>query len=250
MKNNKSYSIQVQNVTKEFSIPKEKNFSLKSYFLNPFRKVDHEVFTALKEVSFEIQRGDFVGMIGRNGSGKTTLLRIIAGIYLPDRGEVQVRGKLTPFLELGVGFSPELSARDNIFLNGVILGMSRRTIEDKFKEIVEFAEVGEFIDTPLKNYSSGMQVRLAFSIAIQTKSDIYLLDEVLAVGDADFQKKSLAKITDLKESGKTIMFVSHDMEDIKKFCNKVLVLDKGRPLYFGEVDEGIAQYREICERLG
>ncbi|MDD3648401.1 MAG: ABC transporter ATP-binding protein [Candidatus Dojkabacteria bacterium] len=248
MGSSKSYSIQVKNVTKKFSIPKEKNISLKNYFLNPFRKIDHEVFTALKEISFKIKTGEFVGIIGRNGSGKTTLLRIIAGIYLPDSGKVVIDGKLTPFLELGVGFSPDLSARDNIYLNGVILGMSRKMIEEKFDEIVNFAEIGEFIDTPLKNFSSGMQVRLAFSIAIQTKSDIYLLDEVLAVGDADFQKKCLAKITSMKSSGKTILFVSHNMEDIEKFCNKVIVLDKNEMKYFGSTSGGVDVYNGIVGR--
>lgn len=238
-------AVKLTNVSKRFKKAKEVKNTLKSYFLNPFRKLEYEKFTALESIDFEVEKGEFIGIIGRNGSGKTTLLRIISGIYEPDSGHVLVNGKFTPFLELGVGFSPELSARDNIFLNGVILGMKRREIEEKFNEIVEFAEIEEFIDSPLKNFSSGMQVRLAFSIAIQTNAEIYLLDEVLAVGDANFQEKCLHIIESFKKDKKTILFVSHDMEDIGKFCDRVMVIDKGKKVFFGHTEKAISKYMNI-----
>ncbi len=247
MKKNKSV-IKVKNISKSFSIKKEKKDTIKSYFLNPFHKVEEKKFQALKDVSFEIGKGEFVGLIGRNGSGKTTLLRLISGIYEPDEGNIEVNGRLTPFLELGVGFCPELSARDNIFLNGVILGMSKKILESKFDEIVEFAGVEEFIDTQLKNYSSGMQVRLAFSIAMQTNADIYLLDEVLAVGDIEFQKKCLDVVNKMKDGGKTILFVSHKMEDIEKHCSRTLVVNEGRLVFDGDTRKAISLYREVSKK--
>lgn len=249
-KNKGKYAIKVKGVSKTFEIPVQDTKSIKSYFLNPFRKIKKEKFEALKDVSFKIKNGEFVGLIGRNGSGKTTLLRIIADIYEPDSGEITVNGKLTPFLELGVGFSYELSARDNIFLNGVILGMKKELLIEKFDEIVEFAEVREFLDTPLKNFSSGMEVRLAFSIAIQTSASIYLLDEVLAVGDAKFQKKCLDHIRSMKQKNKSILFVSHNMEDIKMFCDKVIVLEKGEVIFDGKTDEAIGVYKDVYKNKG
>jgi lipopolysaccharide transport system ATP-binding protein len=216
--------IKVQNVSKSFQIPKEQKDSLKSYFLNPFRKTGYRNFEALKDINFEVKEGEFVGIIGRNGSGKSTLLKLIAGIYLPNEGKIEVKGKLVPFLELGVGFNPELSGRENTFLNGTILGMSRKYLEKKFDEIVDFAEVREFIDLPLKNYSSGMQVRLAFSIAIQADADIYLLDEILAVGDQGFQQKSLKVFERFKREKKTVVYVSHDLSSIRRYCDKVLYI--------------------------
>jgi len=221
-------AISVKNVSKTFRIAHEKRMRLKDYFLRPFSKVKFSRFDALKDISFDIKKGEFVGIIGRNGSGKSTLLKILAGVYIADEGEVQISGKLVPFLELGVGFNPELTGRENVYLNGTILGMTNKEIKYKYHEIVDFSELSEFMDTQLKHYSSGMQVRLAFAIAIQAKGDIYLLDEVLAVGDAGFQAKSQAEILKLIKNGKTIIFVSHDHNVVQKLSDKVIWLNKSK----------------------
>lgn len=242
--------INVKNLTKKFALPKEKKNTFQSYFLNPFHRVEYDKFMALKKLNFEVEKGEFVGIIGSNGSGKTTLLRILAGIYEPTEGEVSLRGRLVPFLELGVGFNEELPARDSIYLNGVLLGMSKKEVEKRFDDIVDFAEIRDFVDTPLKNYSSGMQVRLAFSIAIQMKADVYLLDEVLAVGDANFQKKCFNTVEQFKKDGKTILFVSHEMDDIRRFCDRVLVLDKGKMIFDGKTDEAIEVYKDVYKNKG
>ncbi len=242
MKNNQKYAIKVKNVSKSFSIPRERRESLKSYFLNPFRKTRLEKFHALKSISFNIQKGEFLGVIGENGSGKSTLLKIIAEIYVPDKGEVEINGKVVPFLELGVGFNPELSGRENIFLNGTILGMKRKYLERKFDDIVNFAELHDFVDLPLKNYSSGMQVRLAFSIAMQTKADIYLLDEVLAVGDVNFQEKCLEKINELISKDVTIVFVSHSLDTVKSFCTRAIWIDDGKIKSVGSAEKVVSDY--------
>lgn len=241
-------TIKVQSVSKFFKINHEQHDKFRDLFMNLFKeKKPASVFTALDTISFEVQKGDFFGIIGRNGSGKSTLLKIIAGIYAPNEGGVEVNGKLIPFLELGVGFNPQLSARENIYLNGIILGMTKREVEEKYDEILDFAEVREFEDMPLKTFSSGMSVRLAFAIAIQAKGDIYLLDEVFAVGDIGFQQKSLAVIKSLIEQGKTIIFVSHDLESIKTFCNRCVVIDKSKLLYDGDAQTAVEIFRE---RLG
>lgn len=234
--------IKVTNLTKKFEIPHERRNSLKSFFMNPFKKIKKDIFNALEDVSFEIKHGEFVGIIGRNGSGKSTLLKIIAEIYAPTSGKSVVNGSLVPFLELGIGFNYELSGRENIFLNGTILGMSRRHIKSKFDEIVDFAEVREFIDMPVKNYSSGMAMRLAFSIAVQVKADIYLLDEIMGVGDTAFQGKSLAKMKDLLSGGSTVLLVSHSMESIKTYCKRVVFMQNGRVIFDGDVNEGVQKY--------
>lgn len=239
--------IKVDNISKVFEIPHERRNSLKSYFINPFKKIGKEKFYALKNIDFEIQKGEFVGVIGRNGSGKSTLLKIIANIFEPSSGKVEVNGSLIPFLELGVGFNPELTGRENIFLNGIILGMTKKYMEEKFDEIVKFAEIGEFIDLQVKNYSSGMIVRLAFSIAMEARADVYLLDEILSVGDASFQKKSLEKMLGLLNSGATALLVSHNIEDVKKYCNKVIFIEKGEVKFSGDVEEGAKLYQESYE---
>jgi ABC-type polysaccharide/polyol phosphate transport system ATPase subunit len=241
--------VKLKNVSKTFKVPSEKKNTIKSYFLNPFRRTEKKIFKALDTVSFSVKKGTALGIIGKNGSGKSTLLKLIAGIYLPNGGRVITRGKVVPFLELGVGFNPELSARDNIFLNGTILGMKRSFLEKKFNEIVDFAEVGEFIDMPLKQYSSGMQVRLAFSIAIQTDADIYLLDEVLAVGDQSFQQRSLDKFKQLKKEKKTIVFVSHNMSQIREYCDQALLLDNGKIRSIGKTDYVIEEYYHSYDQL-
>lgn len=231
--------IEVENVSKIFEIPHESRNTLKSYFLHPFKRVGKERFYALKNVDFKINQGDFVGVIGRNGSGKSTLLKILAGIFEPTKGKVHVNGTLVPFLELGVGFNPELTGRENIFLNGIILGMTRKYVESKFDEIVDFAEIRDFIDLQVKNYSSGMVIRLAFAIAVEARADIYLLDEVLSVGDAGFQKKSLEKMLSLLSNGATGILVSHNIQDVKKYCNRVVLLKEGEVFFDGPTEEGI-----------
>lgn len=234
--------IEVENVSKIFEIPHESRNTLKSYFLHPFRRVGKERFYALKSVDFKINQGDFIGVIGRNGSGKSTLLKILAGIFEPTKGKVHVNGTLVPFLELGVGFNPELTGRENIYLNGIILGMTRKYVESKFDEIVDFAEIRDFIDLQVKNYSSGMVIRLAFAIAVEARADIYLLDEVLSVGDAGFQKKSLEKMLGLLSNGATGILVSHNIHDVKKYCNRVILLKKGEVVYDGQTYEGIKMF--------
>jgi ABC-2 type transport system ATP-binding protein len=237
--------IQVKDVSKIFEIPHERRNSIKDYFLNPFHKVKKDEFRALDHVNFEVQEGEFVGIIGRNGSGKSTLLKMLAQIYEPTSGKVVMNGSLVPFLELGVGFNPELSGRENVYLNGVILGMSRKHMEHKFNEIVDFADIREFIDLQVKNYSSGMVMRLAFSIAVQAKADIYLLDEILAVGDVGFQEKSLAKMQELLSGGATVVLVSHSMADIQKYCKRVILLNHGQVMHDGDAKRAIELYMEL-----
>jgi ABC-2 type transport system ATP-binding protein len=221
-------AIKVEGVYKDFDLPHEKQNSLKYKIVHPFKsKTTIEKQHALKDISFEVKKGEFFGIVGRNGSGKSTLLKILAEIYTPTNGKVIVNGSLTPFIELGVGFNAELTGRENVYLNGAMLGFSTKEMEKMYDEIVEFAELEKFMDQKLKNYSSGMQVRLAFSVAIRAKSDILLLDEVLAVGDADFQRKCFNYFRTLKKEGKTVILVSHSMESIKQFCDKALLIKEG-----------------------
>ncbi len=237
--------IEVKNLNKVFEIPHEQRNTIKSYFLNPFKKVKKEKFYALNDVSFSINKGDFVGIIGRNGSGKSTLLKIMAGIFEPSKGKVSVRGTLVPFLELGVGFNPELTGRENIFLNGIILGMTKKYVESKFDEIVDFAEIRDFIDLQVKNYSSGMVMRLAFAVAMEAKADIYLLDEVLSVGDVGFKKKSLEKMLELLSNGSTGILVSHSIKDVRDHCSRVIMLKDGTIVYDGPTEEGLEKYEDF-----
>jgi len=221
-------AITVENLYKTFKLPHEQSSGIKQAIVNIVRrKKGYEVQKVLKNVSFDIKKGEFFGIVGRNGSGKSTLLKILAGIYVPDSGSVVIDGSLTPFIELGVGFNMELTGRENVFLNGALLGFSKKEMTSMYQDIVDFAELERFMDQRLKNYSSGMQVRLAFSIAIRAKSDILIMDEVLAVGDASFQKKCLDVFRELKEEGKTIILVTHDMGSVERFCDRVLLVDKG-----------------------
>lgn len=212
-------------------------------FIRPSNDSEHEEFWALRDVDFDIQQGDRVGIIGRNGAGKSTLLKILSRITEPTAGQVSIRGRVASLLEVGTGFHPELTGRENIFLNGAILGMSRGEIINNFDEIVAFAEVEKFLDTPVKHYSSGMYVRLAFSVAAHLQPDILILDEVLAVGDSQFQKKCLGKIEEVGNQGRTILFVSHNMGMINALCNKGIFLENGRVAAIGEVGDVLSQYQ-------
>ncbi len=242
-------AIRVKNLSKTFRLPHERRNTLKDYFLHPFLRNSYEKFAALKNISFEIERGEWVGIIGKNGSGKSTLLKILAGVYAPDNGEVEINGKVIPLLELGVGFNRELSGRENIFLNGAMLGMSKKEIAEKFDAIVDFAEIRKFLDLPLKNYSSGMQVRLAFAIASQVEADIYLLDEVLAVGDLNFQQKCFDSLAKIKSQGKTVIFVSHDLKKIEKICDLVFLLCDGEIADKGDAEEVIHKYSATTNEI-
>ncbi len=237
--------VSVKDVGKVFQIPRERHRSLKSLVLSGWRNRGYRKFEAIEKVDFEIHRGEFFGIIGQNGSGKSTLLKILAGIYVPTRGKVRIEGRLSPFIELGVGFNPELTARENVFLNGAILGLSRTEIAEKFDEIIGFAELEQFVDQKLKNFSSGMLVRLAFSVAIRARAEILLIDEVLAVGDANFQQKCYDVFRRLKAEGKTIIFVSHDLGSIKEFSDRVLLLNKGKTYGIFTAGEAIARYSEL-----
>jgi ABC-type polysaccharide/polyol phosphate transport system ATPase subunit len=235
-------SIVVKNLDKTFRLPHEKRTSIKSVVLNLFRRQNFENQRVLKDISFEIKQGEFFGIVGRNGSGKSTLLKLLAGIYTPTNGSVEVTGRLTPFIELGVGFNPNLTGRENVFLNGALLGFNRKEMNAMYKDIVEFAELERFMDQKLKNYSSGMQVRLAFSIAIRAKSEILLIDEVLAVGDSAFQEKCYAYFEKIKQEGVTVVFVSHDMDSVKRFCDRALVIQKGEMKVLGTPQEAAEEY--------
>jgi ABC-type polysaccharide/polyol phosphate transport system ATPase subunit len=235
-------AIMVDRVSKTFVLPHEQRATLKEHFLHPVRRRTFERQHALDEVSFSVARGEFFGIIGPNGSGKSTLLKILAGIYRQDSGTVHVTGKLSPFIELGVGFNPELNARDNVLVNATLLGLTRRDLEEKFDSIIEFAELERFVDQRLKNYSSGMQLRLAFSIAIQVPFDILLLDEVLAVGDASFQEKCFATFDQMRAANKTIVFVSHDLATVERYCNRALLIRNGVAEAIGPPGEVIELY--------
>ena len=226
---NQKIAIKVENISKTFYLPHERKDSIVEYITNPFKsfKNQRDKFDVISDITFDVKAGEFIGIMGKNGSGKSTLLKILAGIYLPTTGTIKTFGKLIPFLELGVGFNPELSGRDNIFFNGVILGMEMSYLKSKFDEIVEFSELSRFIDLPLKNYSSGMQVRLAFSIAMMANADIYLLDEVLAVGDVQFQQKCFKVFDNLIAQKKTIILVTHSIHLVRKYCNRALLIENG-----------------------
>lgn len=235
-------SLEVKNLVKEFAKGNAPKQSLKEYFVNPLKKNKVKKFRAVDDLSFEVNKGEFFGVIGRNGSGKSTLLKMLAGILEPTSGSVNIHGKVVPFLELGVGFNPELTARENVYLNGTILGMTRGEISEKFDEIIKFAEVEEFVDVQVKNFSSGMYVRLAFAIAIQTEADVYLVDEILSVGDFNFQQKCFSLFKELKKKGKTIVFVSHDLGSVREFCDRVMYIKFGKLINIGKTREVVEDY--------
>jgi len=226
-------AVVARSVSKTFRVPEERVHTLKERALHPRRRTRHQTFRALNDISFEVQQGEFFGIAGRNGSGKSTLLKCLAGIYGAE-GDIWCRGRLSTFIELGVGFNQDLAARDNVVMNGIMVGLSPREARKRYESVIEFAELEEFKDLKLKNYSSGMHVRLAFSVAIQVDADILLIDEVLAVGDAAFQQKCFDVFTRLRAEGKTIVFVTHDMGMLNRFCHRALLLERGSPVYLGE----------------
>jgi ABC-2 type transport system ATP-binding protein len=235
-------AIDVQGVSKAFPLPHLRQASIKEFFLHPFSKVDYEQNQALRDVSFSVERGECFGVIGPNGSGKSTLVKILGGIYRADAGSVRVEGRLSPFIELGVGFHPDLNARDNIRVNGTLLGLGPKELADRFDEIVGFAELERFVDQKLKNYSSGMLVRLAFSIAIQVPFEILLLDEVLAVGDQAFQEKCFATFERFRIEGKTIVLISHDLRAVSTYCDRAMLLVGGVSRAIGPATEVVGGY--------
>lgn len=230
----KEIAVSVKDIHKEFTLPQSKNSTFKQTVVNIVKNNNKVTQKTLDGVSFDIHKGDFFGIVGRNGSGKSTLLKLIAGVYTPTAGSIEVNGGLTPFIELGVGFNPELSGRDNIFLNGALLGYSRKQMDSMYDEIVAFAELENFMEQKLKNYSSGMQVRLAFSIAIKAKNDILIFDEVLAVGDEAFQRKCLDVFDNYKRLNQTVILVTHDMDTVKKYCNRAILLRDGKVVKEGD----------------
>jgi ABC-2 type transport system ATP-binding protein len=245
MNEKKDIVVNVKNLKKDFILPHSKNNSFKHTLVNALRKNKKTVQHVLSGIDFEVDKGDFFGIVGRNGSGKSTLLKLLAGVYSPTSGSADLYGSLTPFIELGVGFNPELSGRDNVFLNGALLGFTRKQMEAMYEDIVEFAELGRFMDQKLKNYSSGMQVRLAFSIAIKAKNEILIFDEVLAVGDEAFQRKCLDVFEKYKAEGQTVILVTHDMDTVKKFCNRAILINKGKIIESGDPILVANKYSEL-----
>jgi len=237
--------IVVDSLSKSFRVPEERTHTLKERALHPLRRTRHQTFEALKGISFDVREGEFFGIAGRNGSGKSTLLKCLAGIYGVDAGRIWMKGRLSTFIELGVGFNPDLAARDNVVLNGIMMGLSPREARARYDAVIDFAELREFEELKLKNYSSGMHVRLAFSVAIQVDADILLVDEVLAVGDASFQQKCFDVFNRLRDEGRTIVFVTHDMGSLNRFCDRALLLEKGSPILLGEPHEVGDRYLEI-----
>jgi ABC-2 type transport system ATP-binding protein len=238
-------AISVEEVGKAFRIPHQRIMSLKERVIHPFQGHTYDELHALRNVTFEVAPGEFFGIVGRNGSGKSTLLKCLAGIYDIDEGEIAVRGRLSPFIELGVGFNFDLTARENVVINAIMLGLNRREARDRFDSIIEFAELHDFLDLKLKNYSSGMHVRLAFSVAIQVDADILLVDEVLAVGDASFQQKCFEQFHRLKDAGRTIVFVTHDMSSVERFCDRAMLIERGEILDIGDPGVIAREYNEI-----
>ena len=238
--------ISVENVSTEFRLYKEQVDSLKEFFIKKVkRELSYDEFWALKNINFEVKRGDSFGIVGTNGSGKSTLLKTIAGVLKPTKGKITVRGSVAPMIELGAGFDFDLTARENIFLNGAILGYDKKMLTEKFDEIIEFAELQEFVDVPIKNYSSGMVTRLGFSIATIQIPDVLIVDEILAVGDFRFQEKCEKRINNMLSQGTTLLLVSHNTEQVERMCNKALLLSHGDPIMCGDSKAVCDKYREM-----
>lgn len=235
----------LKNVSMKFNLGVEKDNSLKMIFINffsPKKKKKNEYFWALKNIDFKIKKGDVVGIIGANGAGKSTLLKVVSGVYKPTAGSVTVNGKISPMIELGAGFDGELTARENIYLNGAILGYSKEFLEERFDEIVEFSELKDFLDVPVKNFSSGMVAKLAFSISTIVDPEVLIVDEILSVGDIKFQEKSKNKMMSMIEGGTTVLYVSHSIESIKEICSKVIWLDHGKIVKMGNAKQVCNEY--------
>jgi ABC-type polysaccharide/polyol phosphate transport system ATPase subunit len=237
--------VTVHSLSKRFRLPHQHYSTFKERALHPLRSRTYDTLNAVDDVSVEIAEGEFFGVVGRNGSGKSTLLKCLAGIYEADEGHTATRGRLSPFIELGVGFNPDLTARDNVIINAIMLGLTRRQARERFDEIIEFAELEGFLDLKLKNYSSGMSVRLAFAVAIQVDADVLLVDEVLAVGDVAFQQKCFDAFHRLKDEGKTIVLVTHDMSSIERFCDRAMLLERGRVVSIDEPHAIARAYNEL-----
>jgi len=239
-------ALAAQGVHKRFKIPEERSHTLKERALHPLRRSRHEHLHVLKDISFAVEPGEFFGIVGRNGSGKSTLLKCLAGIYRTDEGSIWCNGRMSTFIELGVGFNPDLAAYENVALNGIMLGLSPREARARYQRVIEFAELEEFQDLKLKNYSSGMHVRLAFSVAIQVDADILLIDEVLAVGDAAFQQKCFDVFNRMRDEGRTIVFVTHDMGAVTRFCHRAMLLERGEMVRIGDPRDVADRYLEIA----
>lgn len=236
--------VEVVDVSMQFKLEQNKEKSLKGFMVAALqKKIQYEIFQALEDISFSVKKGEVLGIIGKNGAGKSTLLKIISGIMKPTKGKVEVKGNIVPMLELGSGFDFELTGRENIFLNGAILGYSKEYLKQKYKEIVDFSELERFIDTPIRNYSSGMMMRLAFSIATVVNPEVLIVDEILSVGDASFQEKSRTRMLELMGGGTTVFFVSHDLSQIEAMCNRVLWLQEGKVKMIGNTEAVCAAYK-------
>lgn len=241
-------AIKLENVTMSFNLHKEKLDSVKEYMLGLVKgKVKKQTFNALSDVTFSVNKGDRVGVLGLNGAGKSTLMKVIAGVYEPTEGSVHKEGVIAPMIELGAGFDLQYTGAENIYLYGAVLGHSRKYMQQRFDEIVEFSELQEFIDVPLKNYSSGMRARLGFAIATMVKPDILILDEVLSVGDAKFKKKSEVKLMSMMDEHTTVIFVSHNLAQVRRICNKAMILEKGKLVAYGDIDKIAARYEEMTK---
>lgn len=239
-------AIEVDNVSMKFSLSREKVDSLKDYIFKTIkREIQYNEFWALKNVTFTVEKGDRVGILGLNGAGKSTLLKVISGVFKPTEGHVEKHGKIVPLLELGAGFDPQYTGKENIYLYGAMLGYTKKFIDSKYNEIVEFSELKKFMDVPVKNYSSGMKSRLGFAIATVVEPKILILDEVLSVGDAKFRKKSENKILSMFDSGVTVLFVSHSLEQVQRLCNKAMILEKGQLIAYGDIGPISEQYSEM-----
>ena len=239
-------AIEVDNVSMKFNLSREKVDSLKDYIFKTIkREIQYNEFWALKNVSFSVEKGDRVGILGLNGAGKSTLLKVISGVFKPTEGHVDKHGKMVPLLELGAGFDPQYTGKENIYLYGAMLGYTKKFIDSKYDEIVEFSELQKFMDVPVKNYSSGMKSRLGFSIATVVEPKILILDEVLSVGDAKFRKKSEKKIMSMFDSGVTVLFVSHSLEQVQRLCNKAMILEKGKLIAYGDIVPISEQYTKM-----
>ena len=242
----KQPAIIVDNVSMKFNLSKEKVDSLKDYIIKSIKKeIKYNEFWALQNVSFTVEKGDRVGILGLNGAGKSTLLKVIAGVFKPTEGSVTKHGKMVPLLELGAGFDQQYTGNENIYLYGAMLGYSKEFIDEKYDEIVKFSELKDFIDVPIKNYSSGMKSRLGFSIATVVSPKILILDEVLSVGDAKFRKKSEKKVLSMFDSGVTVLFVSHSLAQVQRICNKAMILEKGKLIAYGDIDTISKQYEKM-----